>query len=96
MSDPWCQDCRFWKEEPNTHHVIGRCRRFPPVPIKSGNESVWPVTVMAEWCGEYQYDPVRAKLHERLRQKEAEDEAKSSQSSSDIINGNEQCLTPAS
>lgn len=56
-----CDSCRFWA---NPRDGVGECRRNAPAPVQraqitddanspSDNAPVWPVTVAADWCGQY-------------------------------------------
>jgi len=55
-----CINCKWWlKEVPsfwNKHPTFGKCKRYPPLPMKAGNGDVFsspPMTHMNDYCGEY-------------------------------------------
>ena len=51
---PMCQSCAFFDREKNDD--VGFCRRYPPSMFFLGDddfESLFPITGLAEWCGEF-------------------------------------------
>jgi len=64
MSEPQCENCRFF--EPRVFNGVaspdnGRCRRRAPRPWNSTNNADepirtawWPIVATDEWCGEHE------------------------------------------
>ena len=51
---PMCQSCAFFDREKNDD--VGFCRRYPPSMFFLGDddfESLFPITGLSEWCGEF-------------------------------------------
>lgn len=50
---PKCLTCAFYQGEPGAE--AGYCRRYPPqiVASEEGEWSGYPMTSLADWCGEY-------------------------------------------
>lgn len=52
-ADQQCDNCQYWLDtDPKSE-----CRRFPPLQQDAGGNSVWPITIEAGWCGEWEAIP---------------------------------------
>lgn len=56
-----CQNCSYWKKDPDEDKEWGACRRHPPTAFYDASLhdliSVWPETDGDVWCGDHQeYD----------------------------------------
>lgn len=48
-----CEFCRFWKKFGKPKD--GECHRSAPLPSTQGNDkTLWPMTHIDQWCGEFQ------------------------------------------
>lgn len=59
-----CETCTHYTPDLTGEVPQGVCRRFPPIPIKTGKDSVtttFPVTRPDMWCGEHGASPLRTK-----------------------------------
>jgi hypothetical protein len=52
-SNPQCSSCRYWQKVPDGSD-LGRCRFSPPSAQNMLGHAVWPLTLITDWCGEYQ------------------------------------------
>ena len=51
-----CNACKFWRPTPGAYDQRGQCRRSPPTAewaFASAGLAGWPITVNADWCGEF-------------------------------------------
>lgn len=65
MATKRCENCTHWLmlfDDFSNSTKMGECRRYPPMPFKSigayepnqvANSCTWPVTAIAEFCGEF-------------------------------------------
>lgn len=44
-----CATCGYWSDE-------GECRRLAPIYVENLAKTVWPTTLPADWCGEWDAD----------------------------------------
>lgn len=51
--DTKCSKCRFFDRHNSLSNVLlGFCKRYPPVPIRNG-EDIYPKVHEDNWCGEF-------------------------------------------
>ena len=51
-----CENCRSWQIAIEKDKTIGHCQLYPPkvVPKNCGVETVFPLTLRNDWCGQWQ------------------------------------------
>ena len=49
-----CNACKFWHPLPGAYDQRGQCRRSTPI-AEWGSVGLaeWPITLPADWCGEF-------------------------------------------